>query len=67
VDPLLLLPTTKRQEGEVLLQCLVDQRWVGVLEKAGWWFGRISNEFEIINNRHGGEYMHDAFFLNFWV
>jgi hypothetical protein len=34
---------------------------VGVLEKAGWWFGGISNEFEIVSNRHGGECMHDAF------
>jgi hypothetical protein len=60
MDPL-LLPTTKRKEGEVLLQCLFDQRGVGVLEKAGWWFGEISNEFEIVSNRHGGGCMHDAF------
>jgi hypothetical protein len=45
---LLLLPTTKRQEGDVLLQCLADQRGVGVLEKAGWWFGVVSKVFELI-------------------
>jgi hypothetical protein len=33
----------------------------GVLEKAGWWIGRISNDFELISNRYGGECMHDAF------
>jgi hypothetical protein len=32
MDPLLLLPTTKRQEGEVLLQCLVNQRVMKVLD-----------------------------------
>jgi hypothetical protein len=32
-----------------------------VLEKDGGWSGGISNDFETISNRYGGECMHDAF------
>jgi hypothetical protein len=38
---LLLLPTTKGQEGEGLLQCYFDQNCVRVLEGSMGWFGEV--------------------------
>jgi hypothetical protein len=37
---------------------------VRVLGGSRWWFGEVSNNFELDRDRHGGEFMHDA---NSWI
>jgi hypothetical protein len=36
------------------------QRGVQVLERSKWWFGEVSNNFELDKDRYGGDFMHDA-------
>jgi hypothetical protein len=31
-----------------------------VLERSKWWFGEVSNNFELDRDRYGGDFMHDA-------
>jgi hypothetical protein len=33
-----------------------------VLERSKWWFGEVSNNFELDKDRYGGDFMHDAIF-----
>jgi hypothetical protein len=32
-----------------------------VLERSKWWFGEVSNNFELDRDRYGSDFMHDAF------
>jgi hypothetical protein len=31
-----------------------------VLGRSRWWFGEVSNNFELDRDRYGGDFMHDA-------
>jgi hypothetical protein len=31
-----------------------------VLGRSRWWFGEVSNNFELDRDRYGGNFMHDA-------
>jgi hypothetical protein len=56
----LLLPTTKGQEGEGLLQYIssigVSKCWRG--QSGG--LVKVSSNFELVRYRYDDEYMHDA-------
>jgi hypothetical protein len=64
-SPLLLLPSTRRQEeGAATVQD--DQRVSRCWRRLGGGLVKFSNEFELNGNRYGEGCMHGAF-LELWV
>jgi hypothetical protein len=59
MDPF-LLPNTTRQRREGTATVIFDQGYVIVLGRSRWWFGEVSNNFELARNRYSGNFMHDA-------
>jgi hypothetical protein len=57
--PTSFLPSTRGQKrGLATVQ--FDQGYVIVLGRSWWWFGEVSNNFELDRDRYGGNFMHDA-------
>jgi hypothetical protein len=59
MDPFLLLPNTTRQRRESTATVIFDQGYVIVLGRSRWWFGEVSNNFELDRDIYGGNFMHD--------